>query len=100
MNNRQYSLFHNIDLRQFEFHIDGYIAKIAYTKTKDTLNLFSTKVPKELEGREIASQLAEQVFNVIENEKLTIIPTCPFIIAYIKKHPEWKRLVSSEFKND
>ena len=55
--------------------------------------LTHTEVPRELEGKGIGSQLVEKTLQDIERQGLRLVPLCPFVAAYIKKHPEWRRIV-------
>jgi predicted GNAT family acetyltransferase len=88
-----YQLIENEAAKQYEFHIDGFIPKIEYIKAAGNIFLTHTEVPVELEGKGIGSALIKQVLEEIDKHKLVLIPTCPFVAAYIKRHPEWKRLV-------
>jgi len=88
-----YNLVDNAQDRQYEFHLDGFIPRIEYIKAKDNIYLTHTEVPKELEGKGIASILIKMALEDIEKKKLTLIPLCPFVAMYIKRHPEWRKLV-------
>lgn len=88
-----YKLIDNTEAKQYEYHIDGVIAKIEYIKAKDKIYLTHTEVPKELEGKGVASSLVKQVLEDVETKGLTLIPMCPFVATYIKRHPDWKKLV-------
>lgn len=89
----KYQLIENEAAKQYEFHIDGFIPRIEYIKVAGKIFLTHTEVPVELEGKGIGSALIKQVLEEIDKHDLVIIPTCPFVAAYIKRHPEWKRLV-------
>ena len=79
---------------QFEANLDGKTALIKYQKETDgTLNLFHTEVPDEFEGKGIGSRLVKNALEQIKAEGLKINPSCPFIAAYIKRHPEYENLV-------
>ncbi len=84
----QYELIDNTEAGQYEFHIDGEIAKIEYKKKDDKIYLIHTEVPKELGGRGIASALAKQVLEAIKKNGLVMVPQCPFVVSYIKRHPQ------------
>ena len=88
-----YNLVDNTQDRQYEFHLDGFIPRIEYIKAKDNIYLTHTEVPKELEGKGISSILIKMALKDIEKKKLTLIPLCPFVAMYIKRHPEWRKLV-------
>ncbi|MBB4036496.1 hypothetical protein GGR21_002398 [Dysgonomonas hofstadii] len=89
-----YELIDNTEANQYEFHVGTHIAKIEYIKTKNgEIYLTHTEVPVALEGQGIGSQLAEKVLMDIEKKNLRLIPLCPFVAGYIKKHPDWRHLV-------
>ncbi|NDW11332.1 N-acetyltransferase [Bacteroides sp. 214] len=93
--NQQYELINNEDAKQYEFHIDRHIAKIEYIiNSKGDIYLTHTEVPTALGGKGIGKELVEAALKNIEKRKLEVIPLCPFVAGYIKKNPDWKRIVS------
>ncbi|HEX7775877.1 MAG TPA: GNAT family N-acetyltransferase, partial [Parvibaculum sp.] len=52
-----------------------------------------TVVPEELGGKGVGSRLAKGALDAVRAEGLKVVPQCPFIAAYIKKHPEYQPLV-------
>lgn len=52
-----------------------------------------TIVPEEMEGKGIGSALVKHALEYARHEHLYVKPTCPFIRAYIDRHPEYKDLV-------
>ncbi|KPM32242.1 Acetyltransferase [Croceitalea dokdonensis DOKDO 023] len=89
----RYTLIDNPSLKGYEFHIEDKVARIEYIKAQDKIYLTHTEVPQALEGRGIASQLVQQVLEDIKAKDLTLVPMCPFVAMYVKRHPEWKSLV-------
>ena len=83
----------NPDKKRYEAAIEGHKAFIEYIKTKEKIFLTHTEVPVALEGKGIGSALVLQVLEDIEKLGLTLVPLCPFVAMYLKKHPEWRRLV-------
>lgn len=91
---KNYSLINNVEARQYEFCIDGYLAKIEYTLSGNGEIYFThMKVPVELEGRGIGSELVEQSLADVETNGLKLVPLCSFVMGFIRKNPEWKRIV-------
>ena len=89
-----YELIDNAARKRYEFHIDGYVPLIEYIKTKTgTIHLTHTEDPEELEGRGIGGQLVAKVLADIERQGMTVNPLCPFVAAYIRRHPQWKQVV-------
>ena len=83
----------NPDKKRYEVTVDGSTAFIEYIKAKDKIYLTHTEVPTTLEGKGIGSTLVLKVLEDIERKDLTLVPLCPFVAMYLKKHPEWKKLV-------
>lgn len=94
----EYQLIENEAAKQYEFHVDGFVPKIEYIKANGKIFLTHTEVPVELEGKGIGSALVKQVLTEIEKLDLILVPMCPFVASYIKRHPEWKKLVFKGIK--
>jgi len=92
-NDEKYVLIENAEHKQYEFHIVGQVARIAYIKAQNIVYLTHTEIPAQLEGKGIGSALVKQVLQDIREKDLTLVPLCPFVALYIKRHPEWKALV-------
>lgn len=89
-----YELINNTENHQYEFHIGKLVPKIEYIKSKNgEIYLTHTEVPVQLEGKGVGSQLVEKVLKDIERQELRLVPLCPFVAGYIKKHPDWRRIV-------
>jgi predicted GNAT family acetyltransferase len=88
-----YKLIDNPDKPQYEFHLDGENPRLEYIKAKDKIYLTHTEVPAVLSGRGIGSALIRAALEDIERQGLTLVPLCPFVALYLKRNPEWKRLV-------
>lgn len=83
----------NPDKKRYEVSVEGSTAFVEYIKAKDKIYLTHTEVPTALEGKGIGSSLVLKVLEDIERQDLTLVPLCPFVAMYLKKHPEWKKLV-------
>ncbi|MEM1336986.1 MAG: GNAT family N-acetyltransferase [Bacteroidota bacterium] len=93
LNTPPYQLIDNATAKQYEFHIDRFVPRIEYIKAKEKIYLTHTEVPKELAGKGIGTALVKQVLEDIKEKGLTLVPLCPFVALYLKRHPEWKTLV-------
>jgi predicted GNAT family acetyltransferase len=80
---------------QFEILADGKLATLAYSERDGKLYLIHTEVPKELGGRGYASALARTALEYAKERQLTVVPYCPFVRAYLQRHPEYKSLVKA-----
>lgn len=89
-----YTLIDNEEKKQYEFHIDGDLARIEYMKAQGKIFLTHTEVPAKFEGKGIGSALIKQALDDIRQKELTLVPLCPFVAAYINRHPEYNTLIS------
>jgi len=87
-------LVDNQAAHNFELIVEGRRAFIDYVKRGDVYLLIHTEVPKELEGRGIAAALVLKVFNYLEANGSKMKPYCQYVQFYLRKHPEWNRLMA------
>jgi predicted GNAT family acetyltransferase len=73
---------------RYELDVEGAVAFVDYVRTPDAIRLVHTEVPTALEGRGIGSRLVKGVLEDVRRQGLEVIVRCPFIEAYLKKHPE------------
>ncbi|WP_194778401.1 GNAT family N-acetyltransferase [Pararhodonellum marinum] len=91
-------LIKNEAVKRFEIKVDGYYAFINYGEFGKQIALVHTEVEPELKGTGAASAIIEKTLHYLEDQNLKLLPFCPFVFAYIKRHPDWKRIVSKKFK--
>jgi len=53
-----------------------------------------TIVEPEFEGRGFASKLVREELDDVRRRGLKVTPLCPFVRAYIRRHPEYRDLVA------
>lgn len=89
-----YLITHNIDNNRFETLLEnGQLAYLDYNEMDDGLNFAHTYVPKNFEGRGLAAAIVKFALEYARQNKLLIIPSCPYVATYIERHSEFKDLV-------
>ncbi|MBO6515783.1 MAG: N-acetyltransferase [Bacteroidia bacterium] len=83
----------NTEHSQYEVVVENHLSKIEYIIAQNKIYLTHTEVPAELGGKGVGKSLVNEVLQDIEKRGLTLVPLCPFVAVYIKKNPEWKRLL-------
>jgi uncharacterized protein len=83
----------NEALKRFEWSLDGATGFINYNRSGTRITLVHTEIPPPWRGRGIGSALVEAALRYIDAKGWTIVVFCVFIQAYLRKHPEWQRLV-------
>lgn len=91
-------LVKNETKKRFEIEVNGHFAFINYGEMGKQIALVHTEAEPELAGTGAASALVEKTLHWIEDKGFTVLPYCPYVFSYIKKHPEWKRIVDTYFK--
>jgi predicted GNAT family acetyltransferase len=59
----------------------------------NVITFIHTEVPPELGGKGVGSKLVQGAIDQVRAEGMKVIPGCPFIKAWIGKHPEYKDLL-------
>jgi hypothetical protein len=54
----------------------------------DTVMFSHSEVDPAYEGQGHGSRLAREVLEDVKRQGLQVIPMCPFIAAYLRRHPE------------
>ncbi|ANI90631.1 acetyltransferase [Arachidicoccus ginsenosidimutans] len=91
------NIINNEENMQFEYHEGDEIAKLEYRFYKKDIAFMHTEVPKTLEGRGIASALAEYAFDYAKKINKPVLNYCPFVGVYLKRHPELKEQLDEEY---
>ena len=89
----KHQLIDNEELNQYEYHIDSYIPHIEYKKRKNEIALIHTSMPEDLRGQGIGTQLIKDTLDDISRQGLKVIPICGAVAHFMKKHPEYNRLL-------
>jgi predicted GNAT family acetyltransferase len=86
---------HDTERQRFVLTLDGAEAELNYRDVDaKTLDYYRTFVPSTMRGGGIASKLAQRALDYAQERGLKIVPTCPFIVTYIERHPEYRPLVA------
>jgi predicted GNAT family acetyltransferase len=86
---------HNAAARRFEVHTGHGVAMLTYAERGNVLDLLHTAVPQEEEGKGIGALLARTALEHAREKGLKVIPTCPFVHSYLKRHKEFADLVAT-----
>ncbi len=87
------SVSNNSKQQQFEVHANDETAVLQYRFHDDMIWLMHTEVPKNLEGKGIASALAHFGLEWAKENHKKVKVICPFVAIYLKRHPEYNPIV-------
>jgi len=90
-----FAIRHEPARRRFTADVDGATAYITYRPIDgQILDLDHTFVPKAARGGGIASQLTAHALEYARERGLRVVPSCPFVAAYVARHPEYRELLA------
>jgi predicted GNAT family acetyltransferase len=92
-----YHILNNKDLMHFEIHEGNDIAFLEYRFYKKDIAFMHTEVPDSMGGKGIASKLAAYAFKYAKDNDKPVMVYCPFVAAFIKRHPEYRDQLDKEF---
>lgn len=84
---------HKPDARRFEVQHGHATAVLEYQVVPDRIVFTHTHVPRGMEGLGVGGALARAGLEYARREGLAVRPVCPFVAAYIARHPEYADLV-------
>jgi predicted GNAT family acetyltransferase len=83
----------NPALNRFELDAEGGIAVAYYRVGPGRITITHTEVPTTLRGRGIGSVLVRGALDLARAQGLKVASGCPFVSAYLGKHPEYNDLL-------
>lgn len=95
--NKEIEIRNNEQKMQFEYSENGETARLEYRFYKKNIALMHTVVPDTLKGKGFATKLAENAYAYAREKKKMVLVYCPFVAAYVKKHPEVREQIDKEY---
>lgn len=85
----------NYYARRIEARVEDYLCLMDFIPAGRVIVYTHTEVPPVLGGNGIASKMVRVALAYAEENSLMVIPQCPYVSAYLRRHPEQQRLVYS-----
>jgi predicted GNAT family acetyltransferase len=81
---------------RYEIEVDGEVAGfINYRREPGLIELVHTDVDPRWEGKGVGAELVRGALDDVRARGLKVRPYCPFVAAYIRRHPEYEDLVAA-----
>lgn len=91
---KQEAVINNEEAHRYEFQSGDQVAVLTYKRSGQHIIFIHTGVPPALEGHGVAGKLAYAALEDARMQKLTVVPQCPFVASYIRRHQEYLPLLS------
>jgi predicted GNAT family acetyltransferase len=90
------SLRHEPEADRYVLSVDGTdIGVTDYVPRDDVLDVHHTEIVPSYEGRGFGNRMVELVLADVRDRGLRVRPTCSFVRAYVRRHPETGDLVAA-----
>jgi predicted GNAT family acetyltransferase len=84
---------------RYELVLDGHVVgEILYRLAPDHVVLLHTEVLPSLENKGLGARLVAGALDDIRSRGLRVVPFCPFVRSYIRRHPKYADLVVRDVK--
>ena len=84
---------------RFEVTVDSELAGfLVYRSRKGLLALTHTEVEERFGGRGLGGRLARFALDQAREQSLAVLPFCPFVNEWIRRHPEYVDLVPDAYR--
>jgi uncharacterized protein len=93
----------NADRQQFEIAIDGErvgLAAYRRSKARGMIAFIHTEIDDAHEGEGLGGQLVSAALDAAREQRLEVLPFCPFVRGYIEAHPEYADLVPADHREE
>lgn len=90
-------IINNTVNEQFEVRQAGHLAVIQYRVRHGRMYFMHTGVPQALGGQGIAAALARRALAYAREQAYKIVVYCPYVAAFLKRHPEYDDLIDEEY---
>lgn len=92
-----YTVVNNEAEKQFEINTEGEKAYLVYRFHKGDIAFMHTYVPQALEGKGVAAALTKEAFAYAAAHKMPVMVYCPYVAAWLQRHPDYKRFLDPQY---
>lgn len=96
------ALRNNQQQHRFELDHEGHTAILSYRQNKGSKRIYlvHTEVPTPIRNQGVGQRLIREVLEYIRETGLKVVPLCPLVVAYLKRHPDYFSLIDDSKKAD
>ncbi len=80
--------------QRYELDTPGGLAFIDYQRSGRVVTMMHAEVPPAVRGRGFGARLVRGALDLARGRGETVIPRCPFVASYLRRHPDVQNLVA------
>lgn len=84
----------NDDKNRFETTVHDELCVLDYQVDGSTVRMTRVLVPDAAGGQGVAGELTRSALDWARAQAFEVVPACPYIAAWIRKHPDYADLVA------
>ncbi|MGF1805618.1 N-acetyltransferase [Aliivibrio sifiae] len=89
------TITHDPDNKCYCVALEGdVVAKVYYEKKGNILDVISTRIPDELQGKGYGKVMMESFLSEMKTSNLQIVPVCSYVVHYMNKNEQWQFLLA------
>ncbi len=86
----------SFERQRYELLLGGEVAGVLhYRRHGGQIELMHTDIEQSFSGRGLASRLATAALEDARSRATPVVPSCPFVIGYLDRHPEFADLLAT-----
>ncbi|MGR6859048.1 GNAT family N-acetyltransferase [Aliivibrio salmonicida] len=90
------AITHDPDNKCYLIALEGdAVAKVYYEKKGNILDVISTRIPDELQGKGYGKVMMESFLAEMKASNLQIVPVCSYVVHYMNKNQHWQALLAN-----
>ncbi len=95
MDQKEIQFEHDVEMQKFYAILPEGKAMMEYkSNSEGKIFVTHTEVAPVLRGKGVGDKLALHVLDYIRTNKFKLVPLCPFMVAYLKRHTEHMDLIA------
>ena len=75
---------------------DELVGELRYRREPGVVVLVHTDVAASAEGSGVGSRLVKDALDDLRKRRLRVVALCPFVAAYVRRHPDYADLVGTD----
>ncbi|GAM62891.1 acetyltransferase [Vibrio ishigakensis] len=88
-------LVNDTEKQEYRVALEGdHFAVAKYSLQGEVMEIYSTRVPDELQGKGYGKVMMETILPEVEKQGYKVVPTCSYVAHYLNRNAQWQHLLA------